>query len=97
MKNVMILLLAVLAMLNVACTKTEVSGCKSSKQSFNEDLSSYVMKQKEILHGLKTRSASTTLTSEEVAAIAIKMDSVTLKFYNEHPEFVNSLPKVSEE
>lgn len=35
MKNVMILLLAVLAMLNVACTKTEVSGCKSSKQSFN--------------------------------------------------------------
>lgn len=97
MKNVMILLLAVLAMLNVACTKTEVSGCKSSKQSFNEDLSSYVMKQKEILHGLKTRSASTTLTSEEIAAIAIKMDSVTLKFYNEHPEFVNSLPKVSEE
>lgn len=97
MKNVMIFLFAVFAMLNVACTKTDVSEAKKSPQSFDEDLNSYVSEQKEILHGLTTRSTSTTLTSEEIAAIAIKMDSVTLKFYNEHPKFVNSLPKVSEE
>lgn len=97
MKNVMIFLFAVFAMLNVACTKTDVSEAKNPPQSFDEDLNSYVSEQKEILHGLTTRSTSTTLTSEEIAAIAIKMDSVTLKFYNEHPKFANSLPKVSEE
>lgn len=97
MKKTFLLLFVVFTMLNVACTKNDVSEIVASPQSFDEDLSSYVSKQKDILGGLRTRSTSITLSREEIAAIAIKMDSVTLKFYNDHPKFVNSLPKVSEE
>lgn len=85
------------AMINIACNKTEVSECKSSTDSFEEDLSSYISEQKSIMHGVKTRSSSAVLSRADIATIAVKMDSVTMKFYNKYPKLINELPKVSEE
>lgn len=97
MKKVSFLLLAVFAMINIACNKTEVSEYKSSTDSFEEDLRSYISEQKSIMHGVKTRSSSAILSRADIATIAVKMDSVTMKFYNKYPKLINELPKVSEE
>ena len=95
------LIAAFVAMLTlVSCGADDgVENTKVANTSeFDKDLNDYVTTMEDILsEGTVTRAAGDSVTYEELLSIAASIDSTTLKFYQDHPQIADALPKLPEE
>ena len=101
MRKLFLLIAAFVAMLAlVSCGADD--GVENTKvvnmSEFDKDLNDYVTTMENILsEGTVTRAAGDSVTYEELLNIAASIDSTTLKFYQDHPQIAEALPKLPEE
>lgn len=95
------LIAAFVAMFSLVSCGTD-DGVEKTKvanlSEFDKDLNEYVTTMEDILSaGTVTRAAGDSVSYEELLRIAASIDSTSQKFYQDHPQIAEALPKLPEE
>lgn len=75
----------------IACSNDVEKSQEKPQKQFDKDLAEYVAKQKGFMRSVVISRSGSEVTYEDMLEIAAKLDSCSMKFFEEHPEVYEAL------
>lgn len=87
-------IIAIFVCIQLACNNSEDLNSQTETKKQQDDLKEFVIKQKQMINRLKSRSNSAVIaTKEQVFDLASELDSCREDFVTSHPELLSELQK----